>query len=79
MYITKTLESAIHDGSTYHNTIIAKNALREAMGVIEALSQGPDVKQILSSLQDPKGMTISRAMECLQGIAAGTFTKDWLP
>lgn len=79
MYITKTLEARINDGCSYLSTILPKKELREAIDTIEALSEGQFVRKILESVQDPEGMTVTRAMECLQGIAAGTFTPEWLP
>lgn len=79
MYIVKELEHQIKDGSTYFTTLVPKQTLQEAIDTIEALSEGQFLQQILRSVEDPNGMTVARAMECLQGIAAGTFTKDWLP
>lgn len=36
------------------------------------------VRHILRTLQEGE-ISTSRAMECLAGVAAGTFTYDWLP
>lgn len=77
MYITKTLQSHINDGSTYFTTLVPKQTLQEAINTIGQLSGGDSVREILRHVRDQE-MDVTQALVYLQAIADGEFNDGWL-
>jgi hypothetical protein len=63
------------DDHTQEDTLLLLRSLKQRL---RFLPEEPQIREVLTSLQEG-AITVSRATECMAGVIAGNFTKDWLP